>query len=119
MSTATTLLHPADATVEEGSEPEATAEVEGEEAPQAESTTLGAAEEEGEEGEEGAPLNTEQDETTEADRNHELPRKSRKKVTLLRTSLALQGRMRRSCCTLVTDLASVDVSRGTWVDVSD
>lgn len=113
-ATATTLLHPGDATVEEGSEPEATAEVVEDEAPQAESTTLGAEEEE-----EEAPLNTEQDETTEADRNHDLPKKARKKVTLLRTSAMLQSRMRRSCCTLVTDVASVDVSRGRWVDVSD
>ena len=130
---------------EEGSEPEANSEVIGDETPQAESTTV--------EGEASVPLNSEQNDSAEADQNHtdsvKKPSKSKlKKVTLQRTTAALHNRMRRSfarlpssssslsptsslaltlssssssrsCCTLVADVASVEVGNGRWVDVSD
>ena len=129
---------------EEGSEPEANSEVIGDETPQAESTTV--------EGEASVPLNSEQNDSAEADQNHtnsvKKPSKAKlKKVTLQRTTAALHNRMRRSfarlsssssslsptsslaltlssscsrsCCTLVADVASVEVGNGRWVDVSD
>jgi len=107
---------------EEGSEPEANSEVIGDETPQAESTTLGS----GGEADPSVPLNSEQDDSAEADRNHTSSVKKPKtkasklkKVTLQRTTAALQSRMRRSCCTLVADVATVEVGNGRWVDVSD
>ena len=129
---------------EEGSEPEANSEVIGDETPQAESTTV--------EGEASVPLNSEQNDSAEADQNHtnsvKKPSKAKlKKVTLQRTTAALHNRMRRSfarlsssssslsptsslaltlsssssrsCCTLVADVASIEVGNGRWVDVSD
>ena len=108
---------------EEGSEPEANSEVIGDETPQAESTTLGSGEEASDP---SVPLNSEQDDSAEADRNHttsvKKPKTTKsklKKVTLQRTTAALQSRMRRSCCTLVADVATVEVGNGRWVDVSD
>ena len=132
---------------EEGPEPEANSEVIGDETPQAESTTV-----EGE-ADPSVPLNSEQNDSAEADQNHtnsvKKPSKSKlKKVTLQRTTAALHNRMRRSfarltsssssslsatssltltlsssssrsCCTLVADVASVEVGNGRWVDVSD
>ena len=130
---------------EEGSEPEANSEVIGDETPQAESTTV-----EGE-ADPSVPLNSEQNDSAEADQNHtnsvKKPSKAKlKKVTLQRTTAALHNRMRRSfarltsssslsptsslaltlssscsrsCCTLVADVASVEVGNGRWVDVSD
>jgi len=107
---------------EEGSEPEANSEVIGDETPQAESTTLG----NGGEVDPSVPLNSEQDDSAEADRNHTSSVKKPKsktskikKVTLQRTTAALHSRMRRSCCTLVADVATVEVGNGRWVDVSD
>ena len=107
---------------EEGSEPEANSEVIGDEIPQAESTTLAS----GGEADPSVPLNSEQDDSAEADRNHTSSVKKPKtkasklkKVTLQRTTAALQSRMRRSCCTLVADVATVEVGNGRWVDVSD
>ena len=107
--------------IEEGSEPEANSEVIGDEAPQAESTTLGS----GGEADPSVPLNSEQDDSAEADRNHTASEKKpkitskMKKVTLQRTTAALHSRLRRSCCTLVADVATVEVGNGRWVDVSD
>merc|ERR1719242_2284676 len=96
---------------EEGSEPEANSEVIGDETPQAESTTV-----EGET-DPSVPLNSEQNDSAEADQNHtnsfKKPSKAKlKKVTLRRTTAALHNRMRRSCCTLVADVASVEVGNG-------
>ena len=94
----------------------------GDETPQAESTTLS----NGGESDPSVPLNVEQDDSAEADRNHTTniekkpSKKSKlKKVTLQRTTAVLQSRMRRSCCTLVADVATVEVGNGRWVDVSD
>ena len=106
---------------EEGSEPEANSEVIGDETPQAESTTLGS----GGEADPSVPLNSEQDDSAEADQNHTTSVKKPKtksklkKVTLQRTTAVLHSRMRRSCCTLVADVATVEVGNGRWVDVSD
>merc|ERR550534_1250750 len=107
---------------EEGSEPEANSEVIGDETPQAESTTLS----NGGESDPSVPLNVEQDDSTEADRNHTnivkktSSKKSKlKKVTIQRTTAVLHNRMRRSCCTLVADVATIEVGNGRWVDVSD
>merc|ERR1711971_72896 len=108
---------------EEGSEPEANSEVIGDETPQAESTTLG----NGGEADPSVPLNSEQDDSAEADRNHMTTSEKKKpkitskmkKVTLQRTTAALHSRLRKSCCTLVADVATVEVGNGRWVDVSD
>ena len=108
---------------EEGSEPEANSEVIGDETPQAESTTLG----NGGEADPSVPLNSEQDDSAEADRNHTSSSEKKKpkitskmkKVTLQRTTAALHSRLRKSCCTLVADVATVEVGNGRWVDVSD
>ena len=83
---------------EEGSEPEANSEVIGDETPQAESTTV--------EGEASVPLNSEQNDSAEADQNHtnsvKKPSKSKlKKVTLQRTTAALHNRMRRSFAIII------------------
>ena len=83
----------------------------------------------------------EQDDSAEADRNHTTniekkpSKKSKlKKVTIQRTTAVLHNRMRRSCCTkykiqnteknrscctLVADVATIEVGNGRWVDVSD
>ena len=111
----------------------------GDETPQAESTTLS----NGGESDPSVPLNVEQDDSTEADRNHTTniekkpSKKSKlKKVTIQRTTAVLHNRMRRSCCTntkckiqnteknrscctLVADVATIEVGNGRWVDVSD
>jgi len=95
----------------------------GDETPQAESTTLS----NGGESDPSVPLNAEQDDSTEADRNHTTDieknpssKKSKlKKVTIQRTTAVLHNRMRRSCCTLVADVATIEVGNGRWVDVSD
>ena len=73
----------------------------GDETPQAESTTLS----NGGESDPSVPLNVEQDDSAEADRNHtnivkKPSKKSKlKKVTIQRTTAVLHNRMRRSCCT--------------------
>jgi len=114
-------MDPAMEEAEEGSEPEANSEVIGDETPQAESTTLS----NGGESDPSVPLNVEQDDSTEADRNHtnivkKPSKKSKlKKVTIQRTTAVLHNRMRRSCCTLVADVATIEVGNGRWVDVSD
>ena len=108
----------------------------GDETPQAESTTLS----NGGESDPSVPLNVEQDDSAEADRNHtnivkKPSKKSKlKKVTIQRTTAVLHNRMRRSCCTkykiqnteknrscctLVADVATIEVGNGRWVDVSD
>ena len=85
---------------EEGSEPEANSEVIGDETPQAESTTV-----EGE-ADPSVPLNSEQNDSAEADQNHtnsvKKPSKAKlKKVTLQRTTAALHNRMRRSFAIII------------------
>ena len=95
---------------EEGSEPEANSEVIGDETPQAESTTV--------EGEASVPLNSEQNDSAEADQNHtnsvKKPSKAKlKKVTLQRTTAALHNRMRRSFARIIiitNIIISVDVT---------
>ena len=102
---------------QESSEPEANSEVVEYETPRAESTTIGSG---GEDEDSKMPLNTEQDDSAEADRDHLAPtKKSLGKVTIQRTSAVLNKQLRRSCCSLVTDVATVEVGSGRWVDVSD
>jgi len=61
-------------------------------------------------------LTDEQNETTEADRNH-LTKKKRK-IQIKKNAARLNKKMRSSCCSFVKDVALVDV-RGKWVNVSD
>lgn len=65
-------------------------------------------------------LTDEQNESTEADRNH-LTKKKRKIKIIKQTAKlnnALNKKMKNSCCSFVTDVAVVDI-RGKWVNVSD
>jgi len=104
-----------EATVEEGegSEPEANNEVVSAASPQAESTVL-------EEEDTSLPINTEQDDSAEADRNHLAPAgKSKRRVTIQKTTAVIHRQLTRRCCTLVRDVATVDVTGGRWIDVSD
>jgi len=57
-----------------------------------------------------------QNETTEADRNH-LDKKKRK-VRIIKHTNKLNKKITTSCCSFVTDVALIDV-RGKWVNVSD
>jgi len=61
-------------------------------------------------------LTDEQNETTEADRNH-LTKKKRK-AQIKKKAVRLNKKIRTSCCSLVKDVALVDI-RGKWVNVSD
>ena len=78
-----------------------------EHAPNAESTVISNGE---------TDLTEEQNESTEADRNH-LTKKKRK-IQIIKHTTKLNKKMKNSCCSFVTDVAIVDV-RGKWVNVSD
>ena len=57
-----------------------------------------------------------QNESTEADRNHIV--KKKRKIRIVKQTSKLNKKMKTSCCSFVTDVAVVDV-RGKWVNVSD
>ena len=57
-----------------------------------------------------------QNESTEADRNHII--KKKRKIRIIKQTSKLNKKMKTSCCSFVTDVAVVDV-RGKWVNVSD
>ena len=78
-----------------------------EETPTAESTILSNGE---------TNLNDDQNDSTEADRNH-LTKKKRT-IKIIRQTTKLNKKMKASCCSFVTDVAVVDV-HGKWVNVSD
>merc|ERR1712106_1066078 len=78
-----------------------------EESPIAESTVISIAEN---------GLTDDQNESTEADRNH-LTKKKRK-IQIIKHTTKLNKKMKNSCCSFVTDVAVVDVG-GRWVNVSD
>jgi len=61
-------------------------------------------------------LNEDQNDSTEADRNH--LSKKKKTIKIIRQTTKLNKKMKTSCCSFVTDVAVVDV-RGKWVNVSD
>jgi len=79
----------------------------GEEPPLAESTVITNGD---------ATLTEEQNESTEADRNHMT--KKKKKIKIIKQTTKLNKKMKNSCCSFVTDVAKVDV-RGKWINVSD
>jgi len=81
----------------------------GEIAPEAESTVLS----------NGDTLSSNEEESTEADRNH-LKVKSKKKIKIIKKQAVtkLNKKMKNSCCSFVVDAADVDVG-GRWVNVSD
>jgi len=61
-------------------------------------------------------LNDDQNDSTEADRNH--LNKKKRTIKIIRQTTKLNKKMKASCCSFVTDVAEVDV-RGKWVNVSD
>ena len=61
-------------------------------------------------------LTEDQNESTEADRNH--IGKKKRKIRIIKQTSKLNKKMKTSCCSFVTDVAVVDV-RGKWVNVSD
>merc|ERR1711915_1146356 len=61
-------------------------------------------------------LTEEQNESTEADRNHMTKKKI--KIKIIKQTTKLNKKMKNSCCSFVTDVAKVDV-RGKWINVSD
>jgi len=61
-------------------------------------------------------LTEDQNESTEADRNHIA--KKKRKIRIIKQTSKLNKKMKTSCCSFVTDVAVVDV-RGKWVNVSD
>jgi len=62
-------------------------------------------------------LTEDQNESTEADRNHGTLKKKRK-IRIVKQTSKLNKKMKTSCCSVVTDVAVVDVS-GKWMNVSD
>jgi hypothetical protein len=88
--------------------------------PQAESTVIGGADI-------TSALNEEeQNESTEADRNHLTDKKKNKKpnkkvVIIKKQTLRLNKKIKKvgGCCSFVVDVAQVEVSGGKWVNVSD
>ena len=61
-------------------------------------------------------LTEEQNESTEADRNHLTKKKI--KIPMIKHKIKLNMKKKNSCCSFMTDVAVVDV-RGKWVNVSD
>jgi len=61
-------------------------------------------------------LTEDQNESTEADRNHIA--KKKRKIKIIKQTSKLNKKMKTSCCSFVTDVAVIDV-RGKWVNVSD
>merc|ERR1711915_327866 len=68
----------------------------GEEPPLAESTVISNGD---------TTLTEEQNESTEADRNH----MTKKKIKIIKQTTKLNKKMKNSCCSFVTDVAKVDV----------
>jgi len=62
-------------------------------------------------------LTEDQNESTEADRNHGTLKKKRK-IRIVKQTSKLNKKMKTSCCSVVTDVAVVEVS-GKWMNVSD
>ena len=62
-------------------------------------------------------LTEDQNETTDADRSHNVTQK-RRKIRIVKQTTKLNKKMKTSCCSFVTDVAVVDVS-GKWMNVSD
>ena len=61
-------------------------------------------------------LTEEQNESTEADRNHLTKKKI--KIPMIKHTIKLNMKKKNSCCSFVADVAVVDV-HGKWVNVSD
>jgi len=65
------------------------------------------------------PLNSEHEDATEADRNHLTSANKLSKVTIMKTTGVMNRKLRKSCFSKVMDVATVEVSHGRWVDLSD
>ena len=66
----------------------------------------------------GDTNSNQEEESTEADRNH--LQKKKKKIQIIKTKAAskINKKMKNSCCSFVTDASEVMVS-GQWINISD